>query len=318
MEKQILFAVDGSEKGFNALSIVGDLIKEQSDVHLLLFHCVQQLAGLAPGEIGREVEQSYKVPHAAQEKVGNAVLEEAKRHLFATGFPPERMQTKLALNSTDPARDILQTAEEEKIQTIVVGRRGRSQLETLLIGSVSAKVAQYAQHRTVWVVDTPIHESRKVLLALEGGSDSNELIHYAGEFLASNPQLQFMFLHLMPPVPPTFWDDGHILGSAEEKDRQSRIEKWRSEWVERVEGYMTEARKRLVSRGVSDKNIESLILPTKQGVARDLLNEIDAHSFQMVLMGKKSFRERKPFLMGSHANKVLQNVTGTILCLVDG
>jgi nucleotide-binding universal stress UspA family protein len=37
----------------------------------------------------------------------------------------------------------------------------------------------------------------------------------------------------------------------------------------------------------------------------------------MVVMGKKSFHERKPFLMGSHANKVLQNVKGAVLCLVD-
>jgi nucleotide-binding universal stress UspA family protein len=70
-------------------------------------------------------------------------------------------------------------------------------------------------------------------------------------------------------------------------------------------------------RGVPEKSIETLILQTKEGIARDLLNEIEQHKFQMVVMGKRSFRERKPFLMGSHANKILQSVKGAILCLVD-
>ena len=80
--------------------------------------------------------------------------------------------------------------------------------------------------------------------------------------------------------------------------------------------YMSEGRDLLLERGVGEQSVESLILPTKEGIARDLLNEIDAHKFQIVVMGKKSFREQKPFLMGSHASKVLQNVKGVILCLV--
>ena len=69
------------------------------------------------------------------------------------------------------------------------------------------------------------------------------------------------------------------------------------------------ARSRRAGRGKADTQ-------TKEGIARDLLNEIDAHKFQIVVMGKKSFRERKPFLMGSHASKILQNTKGVILCLV--
>ena len=80
---------------------------------------------------------------------------------------------------------------------------------------------------------------------------------------------------------------------------------------------MSEARSTLMERKVPEKNIETVILQTKEGIARDLLNEIDHHKFQVVVMGKKSLNERKPFLMGSHANKILQNVKGAILCLVD-
>jgi nucleotide-binding universal stress UspA family protein len=317
MEKKILLAVDGTQKGSSALSVMGKILKDRDDLSLVVFHCVQQLSRLLPGELCLDVEQSCRLPFSDQEKVGSTVLNESKRILMEAGVPEHRIQTELKLDSMDPAQDVLSKAEALKIQTVALGRHGRSQLESLLLGSVSSKVAQYAQHRSVWIVDTPVHESNKVLVAMEGVPDSRTLTYYTSEFLAPTSQLQYTFLHLMPPVPPTFWDDGHILAPSEQKDRQARIEKWRADWIERVEKFMDEARGALAARGVSENSIETLILPTKEGIARDLLNEIAEHEFQIVVMGKRSFHERKPFLMGSHANKILQSVKGTILCLVD-
>jgi nucleotide-binding universal stress UspA family protein len=313
MEKKILLAVDGSENGFKTVSAVGQLLKDKSDHDLILFHAVQQLASLYAGL--SEVEP--KMPFKEQEKAGNAVLARAQSLLLDTGFPKDRIMLKLRLDSTDPGQDILAEAENGKIRTIALGRRGRGQLETLLLGSVSGKVAQYAEHRSVWIVDTEVDPTRKVLVAMEGVPDSRALTYYTAEVLAPIPELHFTFFHLMPPVPPTFWDDGHILAPTEQKDRQSRVEKWRTDWLQQVQKFMSEGRDTLMHRGVPEKSIETLILQTKEGIARDLLNEIEQHKFQMVVMGKRSFRERKPFLMGSHANKILQSVKGAILCLVD-
>jgi len=318
MEKKILLAVDGSDKGFSAVSIVANLLKDQSDLNLVVFHCVQQLARLYPGELCEIEETSLKLPAGEQEKAGNAVLQEAYRILVEAGVPKSRIQLKLKTESTDPARDVLAEAEAGEYAAIALGRRGRSQLETLLLGSVSSKVAQYATHKTVWIVDTPVHQTQKVLVAMEGAPDSRTLTQYAADMLAKIPQLEYTFLHVMPPVPPTFWDDGHILASTEQKDRESRIDRWRADWTQRVEKFLAEARSSLVARKVPGDKVETLILPAKEGIARDLLNEVDEHKFQVVVMGKKSFHERKPFLLGSHAQKILQNAKGAILCLVDG
>ena len=317
MEKKILLAVDGTQKGSSALSVMGKVLKDHDDLKVVLFHCVQQLSRLLPGELCLDVEQSCRLPFSDQEKVGATVLQESLRILVEAGFPENRISTELKIDSMDPAQDVLAQAEAMKIQTIALGRHGRSQLESLLLGSVSGKVAQYAQHRTVWIVDTPVQESKKVLVAMEGVPDSRALTYYTSEFLSPISDLHYTFLHLMPPVPPTFWDDGHILAPSEQKDRQSRIERWRADWIQKVEKFMDEARTALIGRGVPEKNVETLILPTKEGIARDLLNEITEHQFQVVVLGKRSFHERKPFLMGSHANKVLQNTKGAILCLVD-
>lgn len=316
MGKEILLAVDGSERGLQAVSMMGALLKEQKDFDVVLFHCVQQLAAFYPGELSVAGE-SYTLSPSTQEKVGDAVLMASRRALVESGFPEDLIKLKLKLDSADPAQDILAEAGNRKIRTIACGRRGRGPLETLLLGSVSSKVAQYGQHRTVWIVDSPVHQTKKVLVAMEGAPDSRALTYYTSEFIASIPNLHYTFLHVMPPVPPTFWDDGHILGPEEQKDREARMEKWRTEWMRQVEKFLTEARESLTVRGVPEQNVEMRIVPTKEGIARDLLNDIARSRYQLVVMGKRSFHERKPFLMGSHANKILQNIKGAILCLVD-
>ncbi|MFZ2445625.1 MAG: universal stress protein [Syntrophobacteraceae bacterium] len=315
--KKILVAVDGTERGLEAASILGRLLKEREDLKLVLLHCVQQVATLLPGDLCLDVEEHCKFPSKDQERVGRAVLDESLLRLTAAGFAKEKVELRLKLDSMDPAQDIMNEADKEGIATIALGRRGRSQVENLLLGSISGKVAQYAREKTVWIVDVPVNETRTALIAMEGVPESREMASYAADLIAPCAGFSFTLLHLMPPVPPTFWDDGHILGNSEHKNRQSRIEKWKSEWRGKVEKYMDEGRDLLAAKGIGKDRINAMVLPTREGIARDLLNEIQEHKFHVVVMGKKSFHERKPFLMGSHASKVLQNAKATVLCLVD-
>lgn len=314
---KILVAVDGTSKGLEAVSILGRLIKHREDLSVVLLHCVQQVASLLPGDLCRDLESSCRFAPTDQKKIGNAVLMESLHKLTRGGFPEEKVELRLQTDSMDPAQDILATADKEEIRTIVVGRRGRSQVEDLLLGSVSLKVAQYARGKTVWVIDTPVHETGKVLVALEGIPESSALSEYTAAMAVPADAYRFTFLHLMPPVPPTFWDNGHILDAAEQKDRLTRMEKWKTDWLARVNSLMSEARELLLARKIPGSNIDTMILPTREGIARDLLGKIKEHEFQIVVMGKRSFRERKPFLMGSHAAKILHNAKGTVLCLVD-
>ena len=314
--RKILLAVDGSQKGLETVSILGRLLKDQEDMKIVLLHCVQQISTLLPEDLCMDIEETTRLPFKDQEKVGQAVVRASLSRLTDAGFPEANIELRLKLDSLDPALDIIAQADIERIRTIVVGRRGRSQLGALLLGSISGKVAQYARGKIVWIVDTPVNDSMKVLIAMEGVPEVRELSYYTAELFGPCPGLSYTFMHIMPPVPPKFWDDGHILDTAEQKDRQGRNEKWKTEWTDSVSRYMSEGCDLLLERGVEEQSVENLILQTKQGIARDLLNEIDAHKFQIVVIGKKSFREQKPFLMGSHASKILQNTTGVILCLV--
>ena len=315
MQKKILFAVDGSSRCLEALSTVGKLLKDQADSHLILFHCVQQLSSLYTVEMD-EVDAA-KVFSGKVERIGDSVLQEASRVLLDSGFPADRIQSKVELGSQDPADDILRRAQAEGIGTIALGRRGRSSAERFLLGSVSCKVAHHSGPDAVWIVDTPVDESQKVLLAVEGAQDCRVLTQYAGEFLGSIPDLQFTILHLMPPVPPAYWDHGHILSPGEKRVLQIHLEKYQSQWTKDAENYMAEGKNVLIQKGIPPENVTTRIIPTHIGIARDLLNEISENCYEIVLIGKKSFQKKTPFLVGSRANKILHTVRGVMLCMVD-
>lgn len=315
--KKILVAVDGTERGLQGMSILGRLLKEQEDLGLVLFNCVQQVTTLLPGDLCSDVEERCKFATKDQEKVGHRVLKASLDRLTEAGFPKGKVELRMKIDSLDPAQDIIDEAKKENIGTIVLGRRGRSQIENLLLGSTSSKVAQYAGGKNVWIVDTPVNETRRALIAMEGAPESRKMAIYAADLIAPCLGFSFDLLHLLPLVPPTFWDDGHILNDSELKDRQGRIEKWKTDWRASVEKSMAESRDLLVEKGVGEDSVKTVIAPTKHGVTRDLLTEIDEHQFHVVVIGKKSFGEKKPFNLGSHAAKVLHGAKATILCLVD-
>ncbi len=312
MEKKILFAVDGSEKCNQALGIAGNLLKDRAGCHILLFHCLPELHTLFPEDLLADGSTQ-----AQFERLGQAVLDSSRRVLVGSGFPDDMITVKCKPDSVVPSCDILNEAAASRIETVICGRRGRTPKTNLLIGSTSSRLSQYSTMRTVWVVDAPVHQTRKVLIPMEGGPDSRALTFYAAEFFAPIPDLEYTLLHFMPRLPSRFWDHGSILGREEEKKRRDQLHEWRSETLREVEKFLFEARDALIGCSVPPEKVHTRIVHTKEDMAKDMLAAIERRQYQFVLIGKKSFKEQKPFLLGSNANKILKNARNTILCLVD-
>jgi nucleotide-binding universal stress UspA family protein len=82
-----------------------------------------------------------------------AFQQEISRLLSASGIEQERQRVFLLPQERGVARDILELADREECDTIVVGRRNLSRVQSLLLGSVSAAIVQNASGRSVWVVE---------------------------------------------------------------------------------------------------------------------------------------------------------------------
>lgn len=135
--RKLLVGYDGSNESEKAV-----------DVALSLAECVD--ASVLVFAVARPPEPSTSVEL-------EAVLDDAKEH-FEEGFKKIRekakgheidLQTATAVGH--PAEQIIHRAEADSIDLIILGRRGRSMISRMMLGSVSERTLRYA-HCPVMVV----------------------------------------------------------------------------------------------------------------------------------------------------------------------
>jgi nucleotide-binding universal stress UspA family protein len=85
--------------------------------------------------------------HEEQKEVRKKMLDDAVRYLAEKGIT-----ARAILKEGHPSHTIVNVAEEEGFDTIVIGSRGLGGLKKLLLGSVSNAVAQEAVNCTVIIV----------------------------------------------------------------------------------------------------------------------------------------------------------------------
>ncbi|SLM28017.1 putative UspA domain-containing protein [Desulfamplus magnetovallimortis] len=79
-------------------------------------------------------------------------IDDAAQRFQAAGIPVDRIKKKIITGASTRSDVISATAEEEKCDTIVLGRRGQSNVTDFNIGRVPWKVIYVARKMTVWIV----------------------------------------------------------------------------------------------------------------------------------------------------------------------
>ena len=144
----ILVAIDGSDSSMKAVDYAIELAKKQDNsrltvLNILDFDTIKQLSSsiITAPTYGLEEYELHK-------KAAVEWLDVVKRKCENEG-----VQTEIkVIGGPSPVSDsILIYAENENVDLIVVGTKGRSGFKKLLLGSVASKVVTYA-HCPVLVV----------------------------------------------------------------------------------------------------------------------------------------------------------------------
>ncbi len=131
--KVIMAGTDGSEGAERAVSVAADLAKAM-DGRLLLVNVSQN--GLSQEQL-RRISQLHITEGDALEGISDRIL--AKANALARARGAVKVETISCAG--DPAEMLIKVAKDKHADALVVGRRGRGQLEGLLLGSVSQKLA---------------------------------------------------------------------------------------------------------------------------------------------------------------------------------
>jgi nucleotide-binding universal stress UspA family protein len=133
---KILVAVDGSEYSDKAFEYATMMFTNHKAL-LLVVHIIEELGNIGYSISNQMEQDSQLILQQYQTKAENKGLQSSLRIIEDRGF--------------SVAEKILEIAEKEKADTIVVGTKGQKPTEQFLLGSTSYKVAHYSKCTVVIV-----------------------------------------------------------------------------------------------------------------------------------------------------------------------
>jgi nucleotide-binding universal stress UspA family protein len=142
--RKILVAVDGSNPSFNAGAYAIDLAKKH-DAELIVLFIVSPVPSsqFEYANIGRMKEIETIEMEKAQQEVDKVRQKAIEKKVS--------VKTAVLLKYTKVVKEIVEYAEQMKIDMIVIGSRGMTGFKKILLGSVASGVVTYS-HCPVLVV----------------------------------------------------------------------------------------------------------------------------------------------------------------------
>ncbi len=148
---KVLIAMDSSEGGLRAVKHAGSHLSLGTN-RMTLFHAIRGISVSSEGleDIFPEAYRQQLLKDA--EKDIQPALQFAKDQLKKMDIAPERISTKIITSVKSRAAAIVQEAKQGGYGTIVVGRRGITEVAEFSMGRVTNKLTQLAKEQALCIV----------------------------------------------------------------------------------------------------------------------------------------------------------------------
>lgn len=209
-------------------------------------------------------------------------LEEVRKKMMDFGFPEHNIKLETKQGSISRAKDILAVGRKGMYDSLVLGRRGLTLLESLIQDSVSGQVLDQQCDIPVWICREPQRHKKHLLLCADGSEQSLNTADHAGFVLESAPDNNITVLYVRTP------------------DSQGNEQTILDSTVARI-----------IDNNIAPDRISTLVLEGKNA-ARIILDYARDNDFAAIAMGRKcqpsSQRGLSGFFVGSVSSVVLKNL----------
>jgi nucleotide-binding universal stress UspA family protein len=159
---RVLIAYDGSDQAKEAIAVAARLFGRGTPATVL--HAWEPMA-VYVGTLGMAATPIPEEAEAQDEARAERRAEAGAQHARALGLAAEARAERFTSSAW---RTIVDAAERDGADLIVMGTRGLSGMRPLLLGSVSHHVAQHALCPVLIVPDAQIGEGRRALAEANG------------------------------------------------------------------------------------------------------------------------------------------------------
>lgn len=276
--RKMLVAIDGSESGFHALRESFKLANDEKSWITVVSVVPAYQGDLDLVAVGNVME-SIRRPCEDS-------LSEARRIAEAEGA-----LIKTVCEEGEPYQRIIDLADAENCELIVMGRRGLGRIERALMGSVTARVIGHSRRDVLVVPRNGEIGWQRVLIATDGSKYSKSASERAIDF-ASAYGGELKVLSVVD-VPPEFYGEAPQVVD---------------DLIERARGYTEEVKRQAEAAGI---RTETFVREdeTYQAIV-DLAKE---QKINTIVMGSHGRTGLKRLLMGSVTEKVIGHAPCPVL-----
>jgi nucleotide-binding universal stress UspA family protein len=281
-----LLAVDGSDHSYEAVHALKYLARAEQ---LTLLHALDIPRPVYPMMVPKVAEELYKSLEQSMREEGERLLNRVQS-LIPMHAGPSTKQLRMG----SPAEVIVSTAEEQKVDLIVMGARGLGPIKERLLGSVSHRILTLTPCATL-VVNGPVKAMKQILLPLQGLSDAEAAIRFLQLKPFQGP-VEVTLLTVLPSTQPP-WP---VAVEAAEKLEEQALQSARD--------YIDGMAERLRALGYQARGIAALGTPSAM-----ILQEATQLRADLILMGTRGRQGVTRFVLGSVSHAVLHKMPCPVL-----
>jgi len=308
MKKKILIAVDNSIHSKNAVRYAVQASSFINDLNYTILNVQPVISQFLTEEAKKSVKarSSLEKFNKKQAEISLSLLESYKTQMINTKIDSKCIEIKTLSRRTGLAKDILEHAQENRYDAIIVGRRGLSRIQEVFMGSLTTSLLEHSHNIPVWVVDGDI-TSPKIMIAVDGSESALRAVDHLSFMVGKNSNISITLFHVIPNIKdycPIDFDDktGELEDIIIQGDKKC------------VENFFVHAIRKFKDAGIMENQIQIKEEHGSGNVGKMITDEAKKGNYGTVVVGRSGMNNS--FFIGSVSKYVIDKASGFAVWLV--
>ncbi|QER42621.1 universal stress protein [Thermodesulfobacterium sp. TA1] len=302
---KVLLPVDGSPNALRAVKFAGALLKGIESLNITFLYV---MAG------GYLSEHMKNVDFRAELIKGSEVFKKIKEKYVEENIMPfmseyEKILKDAGFNGLiekrieegDPGNKIIEIAKKENFQTVILARRGMSELKGFFLGSISSKVLHGLINHNVYLVGEKVVEETpvsQVLVPVDGSEYSMKAVEHAVCVVKMVKSINK--ITLLRVVNLSFYLERVREGIDPEQEAKEILDKAKNKFLE---------------EGISQ---DLIITKVSLGFPKEeIVKEIKEGGYDLVVMGRKGRSALREIVLGGVSSSVISRCLEPTIAIIN-
>jgi len=309
LTKSIVIPLDGSRNSLRSLEYINLIYGPGHNLEVTLIHILPSLPPILTDNksMDKKIRARLKSVENKNKEMAEQILSEAKNILLTKGFNEKKIKTCCQKRGITVTQDICNWASVKQVDTILLTKRGKTEIKSFFMGEVSTRLVEYRRNNPLWILEGGIN-SKNVLVCVDNSENALRAVDHAG-FMLSGTDCHITLFHTMRHL--SRFVPMQVLEEAEDLEQL-----WRNKAGKEIAPYIKKAGEILLKAGLSEEQITTKVTEGSRSAADDILKEAQNNDHGTIVLGRRGLSGVKEFFMGSVTTSVLNRAVSLAIWIV--